>query len=170
MSEKVLSYGKYYTRDHPHEIINPRVMRFEEIRWWLKELSTNPEWGWCPGGVAGLERSLGMGKCKLKSKLKTSWIWPREQFRFTARINDIREGYIVPTRFKGGKVEGVYHDPPIPPVVKDKPKSINFSINASGRLTVNAPTHVHTPPPKMPDFKRAFEEAIYWNPDEKKAR
>jgi len=168
VSEKILRGGKYFTKDHPHEIINPRVMRFEEIRWWIKELSTNPEWGWVPGGFAGLSRALGYSDANsVRRKLTTAWIWPKEQYRLTARINDIREGFIVPTRLKGGRVEGVYHDPPIPPVVKDKPKSINFEIDVKGRLKVLPISHVHTPPPKMPNFRRAFEEAIYWNPDKK---
>ncbi len=169
MSEKVLSYGKYFTRDHPHEIINPRVMRFEEIRWWLKELSTNPEWGWYPQGGAALARSLGMshGLSSIKRILTTGWIWPKMQVRLTARINDIREGYIVPTRFKGGKVEGVYHEPPIPPVVKEPTKTLRLNVGIGGFSFL--PT-THAAPPKMPDFKRAFAEAIYWNPDEKKAR
>ncbi len=168
MSEKVFSCGKFYTRDHPHEIISPRVMRFAEIREWLKELSTNPEWGWTEfGGKAALNRSLGLPSGGIRDKLRTAWIWPKEQFRLTARINDIREGYIVPTRVGKCRFEGVYHDPPIPPVVKDKPKVLRMQASIGGLSFV--PTDMR-PPPKLPNFRRAFEEAIYWNPNEKKPR
>jgi hypothetical protein len=97
--------GNWYTRDHPHEIINPKVMRFEEIRGWLKELSTNPAYGWTDGGRRGLERALGMAPKTLPDKLRWSWIWPKEQVRLTARINDILQGYIVPKKF-GKRTEG----------------------------------------------------------------
>ncbi len=155
--------GKLYTRDNPHEIINPRVMRFEEIRGWLKELSTNPEYGWTPGGVAALVRSLGMPPHSLHRKLSTGWIWPKEQVRLTARIREILDGYIVPTRYPNStRVDGVYHDPPIPPVVTPKPKTISFGIR-DGKVSFN-PTDMR-PPPKLPNFRRAFEVATYWNPD-----
>jgi hypothetical protein len=164
MSEKVDGgYGKWYTKNHPHEIISPYVMRFEEIRGWLKELSTNPEYGWTPGGVSGLMRALGMTPGSLKRKLTVGWIWPKEQVRLTARINDILQGYIVPTRITKVRVEGVITDPPRPPQVA-APRRLHFTATA-GKL--NLTPHAHRPPPRLPSFARAFSEAIEWNPDKK---
>jgi hypothetical protein len=166
MSQKVLdSTGRLVTRDHPHEIISPHVMRFEEIRWWLKELSTNPAYGWTDGGGKGLVRALGAtgGKSWIRGKLSTYWIWPREQVRLTARINDILQGYIVPRRFPGHRVEGVITNPPRPPQAVPV-RRLHFTA-LPGRLQLTA--HDSKPPPKLPSFARAFSEAIEWDPDKK---
>jgi hypothetical protein len=165
MSEKVNGgNGKWYTKNHPHEIISPYVMRFEEIRGWLKELSTNPEYGWTPGGVSGLMRALGMTPGSLKRKLTVGWIWPKEQVRLTARIKEILDGHIVPKRF-GQRVEGAYVDPPVPPNVAEKPRSIAIRIVPGKGVSFRAQDC--RPPPRLPSFARAFSEAIEWNTDKK---
>jgi hypothetical protein len=158
--------GKLYTRDHPHEIISPHVMRFAEIREWLRILSTDPAYGWYPGGRSGLQRALGMTPTGIERKLSTGWIWPKEQVRITARIRDVLSGYIVPTRF-GNRVEGVITDPPRPPIVGNAPKFIHLSAKP-GAVRLKA----HDAPAafKLPSFSRAFSEAIVWDPDSKKAR
>jgi hypothetical protein len=164
VSEKVDGgNGKLYTRDHPHEIISPYVMTFEEIRGWLRELSTNPEYGWTPGGVAGLVRALGMTPGSLKRKLTVGWIWPKEQVRLTARINDVLQGHIVPRRITKVRVEGVVIDPPRPPQVMPI-RRLQFRATP-GRL--NLTPHVRRQPMGLPSFHRAFAEAIEWNPDKK---
>jgi hypothetical protein len=154
--------GKFYTRDHPREIISPHVMRFEEIRFWLQELSTNPAYGWTPGGVAGLVRALGMTPGSLKRKLTVGWIWPKEQVRLTARIKEILDGYIVAKR-SGQRVEGAYVDPPVPPNVGKKPRSIAIRIVPGKGVSFLAQDM--RPPLRLPSFKNAFAEAIEWNPD-----
>jgi hypothetical protein len=166
MSEKVDGgNGRMYTRDHPHEIISPYVMRFTEIRAWLKELSTNKEYGWYPGGVSGLARALGMSSGGvIKHKLTTDWIWPKEQVRLTARIRDIIDGRIVPRRTRN-RVDGVYCDPAVPPVVADKPRTIHLRATVAGLDFMPVD---HKPLPKLPCFRSAFAEAIWWDPDSRR--
>ena len=158
--------GNVITRDHPHEIISPFVMTFETIRWWLKELSTNKEYGWYPKGRAGLERALGMANGAIKWKLEDRWIWPKEQVRLTARINDIIDGRIVPKKIlirgKRGapRIEGVVTDPPQPPKVT-RPREIRMNATLKGISFV--------PPPKrmvLPAFKEVFKDVRVWNPDD----
>lgn len=158
--------GKFFTRDHPHEIISPHVMTFEVIRFWLRELSTNPEYGWHGGGVLGLERSLGMTPQSMRRKLTVGWIWPKEQVRLTARINDILNGYIVPKRF-GNRVDGVWTDPPMPPVASAKPRVLNLKVGVRGFVVVTAQTKK---PLAMPEFRDAFRNVSFWDPDSKKSR
>lgn len=156
--------GRWYTRDHPHEIISPHVMRFEEIREWIKILTTDPAYGWCPGGVSGLGRACGYADpSALTGKLKLRWIWPKEQVRLTARIREILDGVIVPTRFAGGRVEGVYTDDPRPPVLPSaRPRTIRMAATLGG-LTFLAQDY--RPPPRLPDFKNAFRQVPTWNPE-----
>jgi hypothetical protein len=155
--------GKMYTRDHPHEIVSPYVMTFETIRFWMRELYTNPEYGWAPGGRAGLERALGMGAATMKDKLRWSWIWPKEQVRLTARINDILEGRIVPTKFKGGKTEGVWTDPPTPPIVKSVPRKPLVLRAVLGQSILSAPPAPVYRSQQMPQFSEAFKNVQFWN-------
>jgi hypothetical protein len=157
---KVLgSNGKYYTRDHPKEIISPHVMRFEEIRYWLRELSTNPAYGWVPKGKNGLERALGMGKNTIRKKLTIMWIWPKEQVRLTARIRDILDGRVVPRRFSGSRVDGVYVDPPQPPVV-NRARTVSIAVEV-GPLRMLPKDHKR--PMKLPEFRDAFKNVVTWD-------
>jgi hypothetical protein len=158
--------GKFYTRDHPHEIINPKVMTFETIRFWLKELSTNPDYGWTDRGRRGLERALGMAPKTLPDKLVWSWIWPKEQVRLTARINDILQGYIVPKKF-GKCTEGVLTDPPVPPVTTPKPRVLHMQVSVAG---IKFLAHDQRPPPKLPSFKDVFKNVQSWDPDKRRQR
>jgi hypothetical protein len=158
---KVLgSNGKYYTRDHPHEIISPHVMTFETIRFWMRELTSNPEYGWTK---AGLERTLGIPAATLKQRLTVKWIWPKEQVRFTARLNEILEGRIVP-RLVGARQrqEGVYVDPPQPPKVSAT-KELKFTTRIKGLPFADRPG-------ALPQFGQAFRGVAMWDPDKKKAR
>ena len=155
--------GKFYTRDHPHEIISPKVMRFEEIRSWLKELSTNPEYGWTEyGGRAALERALGTSPGAIRRVLATHWIWPRQQVKFTARIRDIIEGRIVPRRLGQSRHEfdGVYVDPPQPPKV-NKPRTLKMHALPGEGLKFGANPRPHV---ILPAFKEIFEHVPFWNP------
>lgn len=167
MSEKVLNTrtGELVTLNHPHEIISPHVMTFTEIRGWLKELSTNPAYGWMPGGGSGLARALGIGSyTTLKEKLVWRWIWPREQVRLSARIREILDGYIVPVRGQGAnklRVDAVYTDPPKPPGVV-QPKVLKLCAVPGGGLKRQHPGSRRRP--SMPSFSRAFAEAIPWFP------
>jgi hypothetical protein len=167
MSEKVDGgNGRLYTRDHPHEIISPHIMRFKEIRQWIETLMREPAYGWTDGGVAGLSRALGFSSpSSMTRRLTTAWIWPKEQVRISARIREILDGYIVPQRF-GARVDGVYTDPPRPPAVGQTAKSVRIRA-APGQLRFVP--HA-APPMKLPSFSRAFAEAIDWDPDAKKRR
>jgi hypothetical protein len=167
MSEKVDGgNGKLYTRDHPHEIISPHVMRFAEIREWIHELSTNAEYGWYPGGRAGLSRALGFSfPDGMTHCLSTAWIWPKQQMRLTARIQEILAGYIVPTRFGTNRVDGVYTDPPKPPSILARARCVKIRA-LPGRLRYVVPDE--RPAMKLPSFSRAFAEAIFWDPNAKK--
>ena len=159
------SNGKLYTRDHPHEIISPHVMGFDEIREHLRELTTNPEYGW---NVAGLERALGMNRGTLRDKLRAAWIWPKEQVRLTARIRDILDGRVVPRRL-GRQIEGVVVDPPQPPRISLKPRVLNMHASVGPR----GPQVLRAPPPKpsmqLPSFKDVFKNAPYWDPEAKRS-
>lgn len=161
--------GKSKTRDHPHEIVSPHIMRFDEIRHWLKELKTNPAYGWFPGGRHGLERALGMHVDSLNAKLDTGWIYPREQVRLTHRIRDILEGRIVPRKFgKYGRVEGVVVDTPVPPVPPEKQlRLIKLKVQV-GR--VNFLPQDWRPPQGIPQVREAFKNVTFWDPDAKRAR
>jgi hypothetical protein len=151
--------GKWYTRDHPHEIHSPHIMRFEEIRDWMREFLSNPAYGWTEyGGIAALERSLGMNKNSLKKKLTTAWIWPKEQVRLTSRIRDILDGRIVPRRISKNRMEGVYVDPPQPPNVPRK-RSVKIAVQV-GKLTMLPQDH--RAPMRLPDFKKAFQDVPWW--------
>jgi hypothetical protein len=148
--------GRYYTRDHPHEIIAPGVMRFEEIRHWMREFSTDPAYGWTGRGLNGLKRALGM-HTSVADKLGVAWIWPREQVRLTRRIELIREGFIVPRRF-GQRVDGVWTDPPCPPRVGEK-KVIRMSVGIQGVQMRAAQVHS-----RLPAFGSIVDHAMVWNP------
>jgi hypothetical protein len=153
------SNGKMYTRDHPHEIHSPHIMRFEEIRGWLRELSTNPAYGWTAyGGKAALERALGMGQGVLRHKLTLAWIWPKEQVRLTARIRDILDGRVVPKRMSAQRMEGVYVDPPQPPQVP-RPREVTIAVQVG---KVKFLPKDHKAPMRLPDFKNAFQDVSFW--------
>jgi hypothetical protein len=161
--------GKWYSRNHPHEIISPHVMRFAEIRHWLKELSTNPEYGWLPHGLYGLARALGWtDKNSIREKIEWRWIWPKEQIRLTARIREILDGHIVPTypkrigRAGRPRCDGVYTDPPRPPVVH-VPRVLKLQASLSGRIT-SAPGSL-VAAPRLPNFSKVFERIRTWDPD-----
>lgn len=157
MSDKVRARnGKLYTRDHPHEIISPNIMRFAEIRDAMREL-LKPEYGW---NQAALDRALGFtSQGEISRILRAGWIWPKQQMRLTIRIRQIREGYIVP-RMVGRRLDGVYVDPPIPPKVSTE-RCLKLRATLKGLEFV---AQDYRPPPKLPSFARAFAEALPWNP------
>jgi hypothetical protein len=140
-------------------------MRYDEIREWLRVLSTDTRYGWAPKGVRGLERALGMMKQGITWKLEDHrWIWPSEQYRLTARINDILEGHIIPKLVRNAHtgrntIEGVYVDPPQPPPVP-KPRMLCLYA-APGKISFQ-PTAPAAP--RMPAFREAFEKIAIWNP------
>lgn len=174
MRKQVLARnGKLYYLDHPKPIISPYVMMPDQIRTHLRELTTNPSYGWAvPGGRAGLERALGMRPRTLRSKLTVGWIWPGEQRRLTGRIRAILDGYIVPRRVSPRTIEGIYVDPPEPPAVTPAPRTIVMHATLAGpsspvRLSTCPPP---APPPLLPSFKTAFTNAPYWDPWKRRDR
>ena len=150
--------GKWYTRDHPHEIISEYVMRFDEIRHWMKEFRDNPDYGWT--SKAALERALTITKNGLNRKLTTGWIWPKEQVRLTHRIRDILDGRVVP-KMIGKRLQAVIVDPPEPPKLS-RPTSIKMFATVKGLSFLPPPK-----PVKIPDFKNAFAHASVYDPHKK---
>ena len=144
--------GKFYTRDHPHEIISPHIMRFDEIRFWMVELPAHHGWA-----KVALERALGMTKGSLKRRLTVGWIWPREQKRFTARLREIMDGHLVMRRIDG-KLQPVYVEAPVPLELR-QPAGLTLYASIRG-LSFQAPP----PRPKLPDAKNAFKNVATWNP------
>ncbi len=160
MSKKVDGgNGKFYTRDHPHEIISPHIMRFEEIRWWIEEL-LKPEYGW---SEPGLGRALGIGRDCIRRCRRTGWIWPRQQMKITVRIRQIVDGYVVPTvvptKFGKRRIDGVYTDPPRPPMAAPK-RVLKLQATRAGLRFL---AQDYRPPPNLPSFTRAFAEVLPWS-------
>jgi hypothetical protein len=158
---KLLPSGRgYFTIDHPYEVIREGVMRFAEIRAWMSELKDNPDYGWGGrGGTAGLERALGLDPAQLIRKIRTHWIFPKEQFRLTKRIEDILQGYIVPHRYGIGRVDGVFTDPPVPPTIRER-KMLSLRVTVRG--ISQAPAREA---PQIPSFGTVFDHVSYWDPD-----
>lgn len=79
---------------------DPGVMSTDEMRHWLREFLTKPEYGWLDyGGKSALAR-LFYGNDKtalasLASKLRNSWIYPGERGRFHRLIMSILDGKVV---------------------------------------------------------------------------
>lgn len=142
-----LSNGKSYTRDHPKELQGFGLMGYEQIRQAWRECLAD---GWTEPALCVAMRC---GKGSIKQRLRCSWIWPNEQKKFTVRLNEIREGYLVP-RILNGRQEPVYIDPPEPPKGKDV-RVLRMHVGIKGLSF--AP-----PPPKfdLPDFSRAFSDVV----------
>jgi hypothetical protein len=147
---KVEYKGRWYTRDHPREIQWPGLMGFEEIRGWWREFLSNPAYGW---KEAALCQAMGCKKGSINGRLGFAWIWPNEQKKFTVRINEIREGTLVPRRLDG-RLQAVYVDPPEPPMVREV-KTIAMRATVKG-------LEFGPPPPKfgLPSFKNAFSAHV----------
>lgn len=92
---------KMFTADHPRNRSPPGVMSCDEIRWWVKELRTNPEYGW-HHSPAQLAKALGFydvnPASSLKSKIREknrAWIYPGEQIRMSRQLHLIIAGELV---------------------------------------------------------------------------
>jgi len=162
---KVLgSNGRWYDQDHPREIISPYILRYAEIRYWVREFRDNPAYGWCErGGKMALERSLGLSKDTLKNMLKAGWIWPSQQKGLTSRIRDILDGRIVPRRFGAARMEGVISDPPEPPQIV-RPRTVKIAVQL-GPLKLLAQDDRR--PMRMPDLRDVFKNVRMFDPDKK---
>lgn len=138
------------------------VMSCEEIKWWIREFSTNPAWNWTRNKT-NLARALGFNNHPLPTmngKLKTAWIYPTEQVRLSERIRLIRDGYLVPY-YNIFPHSFEYANPPRPPV-RPPTKMTVHTVAGGARLTLEPP---ETPTPRMPDFKNIFKNALLWKTD-----
>ncbi len=94
---------RLFKNDHPR-LYAPDCLSCDEIRFYLRELIQNPQFGWSHAYHA-LEVAFGMsnpGKQWLKTKIKRSWIYPGEQIRFSKVIREILAGELVPKRLPDG--------------------------------------------------------------------
>lgn len=88
---------RLFPNEHPR-LYAPDCLSCDEIRFYLKQLIENPDFGWSHAYLA-LERAFGMPqplKHRLRTKLKRSWIYPGEQIRFSRAIREILAGELVP--------------------------------------------------------------------------
>lgn len=166
MRERIFVRTAWKAKDHPYEVRKPGIYTFDEIRYWINQLWYDKRYGWT--SRPALARALGvttnwLSNDKLRGEL---WIWPREQYRLTPRINDILDGYIVPKWVVGAcggkhrRLDGVYCDPPEPPPV---PKQRVIHLHAApGKLSF-LPVKP-TRPPSLPQFRAAFENIPIWDP------
>jgi hypothetical protein len=94
-------------------------MSGDELRWWMRELDTNPVHGWA-GHHAALARAIGFqDSCPGNSMLSKfrarnrAWIYPGEQLRFSRGIGKILAGEVV-CRKVGKHWQAVLADHPQP--------------------------------------------------------
>lgn len=144
------------------EFRNPEILSCQEIQYWIRELSSNPSWGWAQNKT-NLGRALGFAKfskASMLSKLRKSWIYPTEQVRLSERIRLIVNGYLIPNYdVKPATYE--YVNPPRPPA--KPPAKFRVSVGSDGPMF-----HVEqfkAPTVGMPDFKSVFQSARLWKTD-----
>jgi hypothetical protein len=127
-----------------------------ELRYWIREFLYNPDLGWshCKSALA---RCVGIDRQGLKSKIRQgrtqAWIFRGEQIRFTAQIERLLAGELVPVKI-GQRWEAMVADHPVPLKV---PALMRYDL-ASGRLGYVAPRKRESQP-TLPSFKDVFEKA-----------
>jgi hypothetical protein len=108
----------------PFWLKNPKgVMTCEEIRYWIRELMKTWPYG-CLARTLGLPDLMAM-----KSKLRRSWIYYGEQIRFSAQIDRILRGELVPVK-TGLRWDAMVVDDPVP---LKQPARMQYDLQA-GRL------------------------------------
>jgi hypothetical protein len=128
------------------------VLSCDELRYWMKELYTNPALGWaghsgCLASAFGIDGACPAGT--YKGCFRRSWIYPGQQLRFSRQLAKILAGEIV-CRKVGGHHKAVLADSPQPLRL---PTRMRYDLGA-GRLGW-APTVVPTGP-RLPSFKELF--------------
>ena len=138
------------------------VMSCGEIRWWIRELSQNPTWGWSRN-KANLARALGFkghAAETMMGKLRKAWIYPTEQTRLSERIRLLRDGYVIPL-YDRYPHSYEFVNPPRPPATPPA-RMVVHTKHSGARLTVEQPQYAK---PSMPDFKSVFKNARLWRED-----
>ena len=136
----------------------PGVMSCEEIRWWIMEVWKRQGWG---SNV--LARYLGMHKnatTPRRKALGVEWIYPREQIRFSHRLDRIISGEVVcrpgrrgwPKYGVGVRGEAVLADVPKP---LEQPRTWAWDMKRQ-RLVPVPPRPMHLP--VLPTFKTLLEK------------
>jgi len=107
-----------FTADHPRNRAPPGVFSCEEIRYWIKELTTRYEWS-----ATALASALGFHDkwapqsllCKIRAR--PAWIYPGEQIRISRGLERVLSGELVcrRTEIRGRRrVFAVVADHPVP--------------------------------------------------------
>lgn len=135
-------------------------MSCDQIRFWLRELSTNPIYNWCQN-KNNLGRALGFNAKRpgdrMAAKLTGAWIYPTEQVRLSERLKLVIAGHLVPV-YTGKHPSFEYVNPPRP--VCKPPAKLTVRTAATGaQLTVQ---QFQTPAQQLPDFRTVFQTARLW--------
>lgn len=135
-------------------------MSCDQIRFWLRELSSNPIYNWSQH-KNNLGRALGFNPKRagdrLMSKLQGGWIYPTEQVRLSERLKLVITGHLVPV-YTGKRPSFEYVNPPRP--VAKPPAKLTVRTAATGaQLTVE---QFKQPPQQLPDFRTVFQTARLW--------
>jgi len=144
----------------PVTLKDGEVLSCEQIRWWLRELSDNPHWGWARNR-SNLARALGFhgehAYENMRNKNTGAWIYPSEQIRLSIRIRLILNGHIVPD-YNRRPHSYIYANPPRP--VAPPPAKLAVSTSRTGpRLKVE---RFEPPSQRLPDFREVFNNAKLW--------
>jgi hypothetical protein len=147
-----------YGTDHPVELKRANTMSFAELRYWIRELRTNPVYGICTirGGKSALDREMGAAPSALSAKLVGGWIFPSEQGRFTRVIMLIREGRLVlkSDPIYANRAYFVVQDPPKPPIPPQKTPRMAFKLGV-GIVRIPEPDYQQAVPSLRGLFDRA---------------
>lgn len=144
----------------PVQLKDGQTLSCEQIRWWLKELSENPHWGWSRN-KSNLARALGFRGDyafeNMRNKNTGAWIYPSEQVRLSVRIRLLVNGHIIPD-YSRKPHNYAYANPPRP--VAPPPAQLAVSTHRNGpNLAVR---RFEAPPSTLPDFKSVFKNARLW--------
>ena len=156
MPDRIRRHGKGF---NPNWKPPPDVMSCDEIRWWLKALTTRYHWQKKP-----LARLLGTERTRFYDKITGKrWLFPSEQIRYSHILKRIISGELVliPGRRGGcppkwpGKV--VIADFPVPLA---QPPRFRFDLRTG---KVERPSPHETPGPALPSFKTLLDNPEKWS-------
>lgn len=157
---------RLFPNEHPR-LYAPDCLSCDEIRFYLKQLIENPDFGWSHAYRA-LEAAFGMeepAKHRLRQKLRRSWIYPGEQIRFSRVTREILAGTLVPKLLPDGKKGRVVWMParaarPVPIAAAQRGCwKVDFQ---SGRLSFSRPPVSFTP--EAPAFSTWLRDPKQWIP------
>jgi hypothetical protein len=164
---------KHHHGDHPKPLSKPGVLSCEEIRYWLKELFTNPELGWSKTPTA-LARALGYegtwARQSVKSKIRErnrAWIYPSEQVKLSVTLPRILAGEVEPVLLpkppgRRGLPTWGYRAVEQPQSIVPIPKKVmRFTVGGRLEFDRKAPP---APPPRLPAYSTWLQNPERWAP------